>query len=52
MNCDHKGCHCSDATLEREGKKFCSENCADARNESASSASSACRCGHPDCAAV
>lgn len=51
MHCEHPGCHCSEANVEREGKKYCSEKCAESRNESSSS-SSRCGCGHPDCAAL
>ena len=29
MHCEHKGCHCAEATVELEGKKFCSEKCAE-----------------------
>jgi hypothetical protein len=50
MHCEHEGCHCTDAVVEREGKKFCSEACADSLLESTSSAD--CPCGHPDCAAI
>jgi hypothetical protein len=50
MNCEHTGCHCTDATVERDGKQFCSERCADAAQSKPRGA--ACDCGHPDCAAV
>lgn len=50
MHCEHAGCHCSEATVELEGKKFCSEKCAESRNESVSPAR--CGCDHPDCAAL
>lgn len=50
MGCQHKGCHCPEASVELEGMKFCSEKCAEAHNESASGPR--CACGHPDCAAV
>ena len=50
MDCEHEGCHCTDAVVEREGKNFCSERCADALLDSTPSAG--CRCGHPDCAAI
>jgi hypothetical protein len=49
MKCSHKGCHCGDATLERDGKNFCSERCADAELRKSSDG---CACGHPDCVAV
>ena len=51
MNCSHNGCHCNDATFERDGKNYCSERCADAARQGSSSAQG-CPCGHPDCAAV
>ena len=25
MNCQHHGCPCQNASIERDGKKFCSE---------------------------
>ena len=50
MKCEHPNCRCNDATVELEGKKFCSEKCAESRGES--DASAGCRCGHPDCAAL
>jgi hypothetical protein len=52
MHCEHAGCHCSEATVELEGKKYCSEKCAESGNESASRSSAKCSCGHPDCAAL
>jgi hypothetical protein len=51
MNCAHNGCHCNDATVERDGKNYCSERCADAALQGSASAKG-CPCGHPDCAAV
>ena len=53
MNCAHEGCHCTDATTERDGKNYCSERCADASLQgSAAGKGKGCPCGHPDCAAV
>jgi hypothetical protein len=54
MHCTHGGCHCNDATVERDGKNYCSERCADAALGGSSSPSAArtCPCGHPDCAAI
>jgi len=49
MKCSHNGCHCNDATVEREGKTFCSERCADAELQGTPGD---CHCGHPDCATV
>jgi hypothetical protein len=51
MNCAHNGCRCNDATIERDGKNYCSERCADATLQGPASAKG-CLCGHPDCAAV
>lgn len=50
MGCEHDGCHCTEATVELEGKKFCSERCGEATTEAESKAG--CPCGHPDCAAI
>ena len=53
MTCSHDGCHCADATVERDGKNYCSERCADAALQGAAAAKGkGCPCGHPDCAAV
>jgi hypothetical protein len=49
MSCSHNGCHCNDATVEREGRNFCSERCAEAERQGTEGG---CPCGHPDCAAV
>ena len=50
MKCSHQGCHCNDAVLERDGKTFCSERCADAELQGIKDGG--CTCGHADCAAV
>ncbi|MFY9551263.1 MAG: metallothionein [Thermoanaerobaculia bacterium] len=50
MSCEHPGCHCTDATLEQDGKQFCSEHCAEAAQSKPRG--TGCDCGHPDCAAV
>ena len=50
MTCDHADCRCSDIAVERGGKKFCCEHCAD--HETLGSPEGSCHCGHPDCAAV
>ena len=52
MRCSHNGCHCNDATIERDGRNYCSERCADADRQSRRGQESGCPCGHPDCAAV
>jgi hypothetical protein len=46
MNCDHPGCGCSGATLERDGRHYCSESCA---RQATEGGSGACDCGHADC---
>jgi hypothetical protein len=50
MSCSHSGCRCDDAPIEREGKNYCSERCAEVAIGSESPG--ICPCGHPDCAAV
>jgi hypothetical protein len=49
MGCEHRGCKCEERSIERGGKSFCSEFCANAETSGRHEAS--CRCGHPDCAA-
>jgi hypothetical protein len=49
MACQHEGCRCNEARVEREGRKFCSETCADSAHDRKGAP---CPCGHPDCAAV
>jgi hypothetical protein len=48
--CEHQGCHCREAGVERAGKKFCSETCADAQLTGRHSEH--CPCGHPNCRAA
>ena len=50
MTCDHADCRCSDITVERGEKKFCSDHCAD--HETLGHSEGSCHCGHPDCAAA
>jgi hypothetical protein len=50
MSCQHPGCRCQEVPVERNGRKFCSEACADL--ETTGSQSPQCTCGHVDCAAV
>jgi hypothetical protein len=47
MSCDHPGCKCSAKEIEREGRRYCSEECA-AQAEDAEPGD--CQCGHSDCA--
>ncbi len=49
MACEHKVCRCQEAVVERSGKKFCSERCAEM--ESGREKTARCSCGHPACAA-
>jgi hypothetical protein len=48
MTCQHTGCRCSDATVERDGKKYCSESCA--VQDTSGRREQHCGCGHPACA--
>ena len=50
MSCEHRGCQCEEALVDRGGKKFCCENCAE--RESSGRHVSRCDCGHPPCAAA
>jgi len=50
MTCEHRGRNCEGATVEREGKKFCSPACAEMQTSGRHGAS--CPCGHPDCSAA
>lgn len=47
MKCDHRGCNCEGATVERGGKRFCSAACAEVETTGRHQAH--CPCGHPDC---
>ncbi len=50
MMCEHELCSCDDARIERDGKRFCSEDCA---IEVATHRHLAeCHCGHPGCEVV
>jgi hypothetical protein len=49
MTCQHDGCRCQEVHVEREGRRFCSETCAE---KESSGEHGNCSCGHPDCAAV
>jgi hypothetical protein len=50
MNCQHQGCRCDEANVERGGKRYCSERCAEIQTSGKHQPH--CPCGHPDCAAV
>jgi hypothetical protein len=47
MACEHRGCLCQKAKVERDGKSFCSEMCATAQTENRHRA--LCPCGHAGC---
>jgi hypothetical protein len=49
MKCDHRGCRCEDAPVERGNESFCSEMCAEM--EMSATPEPLCQCGHADCAA-
>ncbi|PYQ39822.1 MAG: metallothionein [Acidobacteria bacterium] len=51
MSCAHPGCKCPEGTVQRSGKSFCSEHCADASTAGGRTPSSkgGCGCGHPAC---
>jgi len=50
QNCAHSGCNCkveqARGGVNRQGKVYCSEHCA---NASGTSTSGKCQCGHPEC---
>ena len=48
MACEHRGCRCDEDRIQREGKHFCSDFCANAQTKNQHEAN--CRCGHADCA--
>ena len=50
MNCQHRGCNCLETSVERGGKSFCSERCAEI--ETTGRHEARCPCGHPGCGAV
>jgi hypothetical protein len=45
--CEHSGCHCQQVLIERNGKKFCSETCAQVQTTGKHGGH--CPCGHPSC---
>jgi hypothetical protein len=50
MQCQHRGCNCPETTVEKAGKKFCSDDCAE--RETTGRHASHCDCGHPSCDAA
>lgn len=53
MNCAHSGCKCRDASIEKNGKRYCSDHCARAGQggggQTAGAGKGGCGCGHPGC---
>jgi hypothetical protein len=47
MHCDHPGCSCPPKDVERDGRRYCSAECAAQGSEERGAG--ACRCGHPGC---
>ena len=45
--CEHSGCHCQKASVERNGKKYCSETCAEVQTSGKHGGH--CPCGHLSC---
>jgi hypothetical protein len=46
MQCEHPGCSCGASGVERDGRRYCSEECA---SSGAERTPGGCGCGHPDC---
>jgi hypothetical protein len=53
MKCQHPGCQCADASIERNGRQYCSEECAEQHSggpgEPTASSGRSCECGHAGC---
>lgn len=48
MSCEQENCHCqSEVGIVQEGRRYCSDYCADARTGGDAS----CHCGHAGCSA-
>jgi hypothetical protein len=47
MACQHEACQCADASVQREGRNYCSNHCAEA--ESPHGGEAGCACGHDAC---
>jgi hypothetical protein len=47
MSCQHPACSCSEATIERDGRRYCSEHCAKQGADPGSTGG--CSCGHSGC---
>jgi len=48
MKCHHAPCRCPETTVERDGKKYCSDACA--AQDAAGKREEHCVCGHAACA--
>jgi hypothetical protein len=46
--CYHTGCRCTEATVERSGQNFCSNQCAQEATQG-SLAEAMCNCAHSGC---
>jgi hypothetical protein len=44
MVCEHPGCGCATSGVERDGRQYCSEECAAQGRDGGE-----CECGHEDC---
>jgi hypothetical protein len=52
MHCNHPECDCTSATVERNGKSYCSEACATGTARGAGNGRTGCGCGHAGCGAT
>jgi hypothetical protein len=47
MKCQHIGCTCEDTPVEKNGRQYCSDHCADA--DSGGHHAPGCGCRHTGC---
>jgi hypothetical protein len=47
MKCDHPSCHCLETKVQSNGRKYCSQACANAVRSG--DMGPACTCGHAGC---
>jgi hypothetical protein len=54
MKCQHQGCQCTEAAVERNGRRYCSDHCAEqqARQRESEASGRGCECGHAECSGV
>jgi hypothetical protein len=45
MNCEHPDCKCEASGIERDGRQYCSVECAEHGRDGGD-----CECGHEECA--